>query len=1021
MKNHAQTNATIPTHSCWVVASAGTGKTKILIDRIIRLLLDGTEPDRIVCMTYTKAAAFEMSERLLQKLEAWSCCDDITLKNDIAHLQGEDSKTSTHPHEIIDHARSLFRKVFESPPKIQTIHSFCQSVLLKNSFVVNLLPNFTILNEFEKDELIEDILQNILKKESFAHEFHVLGSFISESHLKECLKECLDNRLKITKSPDFTTWLASIPTTPVFNHAEIRSATHEIAQSGPKNIQQKAQFCLEYSNETSLEYEELLFDLFLTTEGLPRKALQEKYGKIQDAVLQLKTARDMANLIALHAAFNTLLQEFLKAYAHAKNQRNTLDFDDVLDKTHVLLKDHHDGNFLRLLDASFDHLMVDEAQDTSPLQWQILFQLLNHFFDSLANNQNPRTVFVVGDFKQSIYSFQGADPQEYNKAKSYIQELLALSGFNLLTIDLATCYRSTPEILELVDNVLSQDLLKSSIQNPSLHTPHRTEDRGHVELWPLLEEIPPEPIIPWHLPPYPTASTSSEETLAFHIAKKVQNFLISEVLLPSTQKPIRPQDIFILVKRRTGLLSHIDKALKKHHIPCSGLDRITLTDHLFIKDIMACLQFIDLPQDNLNLASLLKSPLFGFSENDLIRLSLALNESMKDSENLSLLDVLQHDSLSKDASILLQKIQEIAKTSSLHALIHNLVHTFLPRATAIFGPLVNDLNQALLSITLQYQSSHSPTLAGFLEHLQTQGQKLALPSQEKGVTLMTIHGAKGLQAPVVIIADMGDDAITTHSSVIFKDGSYLLRSSNSLLDFIKSDEKKKLTEENHRLLYVALTRAQDHLIMCGINRQAKDCWHSLVSPFIREHAPDFTTHDNKLLSALLLEQDSIIPPLPLINERISPQNTTSTAESKRGVALHKLFEIMAKNSSLTPDILNHSTFALLTHEDYEKVQTLNQKLSLSTGYSELSLTTKEGKTLRLDHVHIGPDTVTILDYKSSQAQKIQHHEQMNVYIQALRDIFPHHTISAKLVYIETGTIIDASPTAVNTLRPLKQA
>ncbi len=990
--NEAQRRATVPTQSCWVMASAGTGKTKILIDRILRLLLNGAESERLVCITYTKAAALEMSERLLTKLHTWSLCDDETLRSELLPFD-------VHDKEKI--ARTLFHTVFTRPPKIQTIHSFCQSLLSKNPFVVDLLPDFSILSDPQQKKLIDAALDRALKDMSLNNDLQVISNFMGEAYLKTCLRECLENRLKISSPPDLTRWIGKPKSAPLDKEL-LQRAAHSILNHGTKALKEKATRFLTLPDD-----EGALFDLFLTTEGSPRKGLEDNYGKVTEAVYHYKAAQDIERLIKLHESFHRVFLGVLKHCAHMKKQKNVVDVDDVLFKARALLKDNHDGEMLRQLDASFDHLMLDEAQDTSPLQWEILLNLLNHFFDTPATNDQPRTVFIVGDLKQSIYSFQGAEPERYLDAKRHLIELLTMADFTLEDIDLTTCYRSTPEILNLVDEVLLHDVIRHSVPKAMPHHPHRMEDRGHVELWPLLKEHTQPAITPWHLPRYPLAVYTEEEALAQKIATRIDELIESHMVLPTTGKSITASDIFVLVKRRTALLSHIDDALKKRHIPCAGLDRITLAEHLFVKDFIAFLTFLDLPQDDLNLASLLKSPFLGFSEEDLIRLCA-------NREKQSLWAMIQEDSLSRDAVTFLRSLLKTAQTQSPYALTHAIIHCILERAKAVFGSIAEDLSQTLLKLALNYESQHTPSIAGLIAYIHDEGQNIPLSSAnhgERGVRLMTIHGAKGLEAPVVIMADTGDEAISTHSVVLFLGGSYIVRTSHAQLKLIKDAEKKKLTQENHRLLYVAMTRARDYLILCGIDREVEDSWHALVAPFVKLTLPPFPTHSQSVPLNTAVNENDILPhyDMPLANERIIQGERTSTIESDRGTALHKLFELISRHGDISDEILQHPHFTVLNKEDFFKVQRLHGKLNLSSGYSELSITTRAGQMVRLDFVKIEEDALTIIDYKSTRAQHTHHVQQMLGYNDAVRAIFPNHIITLLLVYMDTEEIVEVSP------------
>ena len=835
----------------------------MLIDRLLRLLLTGTDPKRILCITYTKAAANEMRERLQHTLLSWSKASSDTLQRELLYLE-QKALSQKHLHR----ARNLFHTLLDHPLAIQTIHSFCQKILRLFPLEAGIHPDFDVLDDVSAHTLKEKAMKRLLQTEDYTHFLENIGQSMSEFYLKECLMEALSSRTKIHPhgganrkaffeglflNPSLDTVLSTKDNETIFYLASLTE------QYGAKSVQEKAKHVLQCT--PSYEWG-ILSSLFLTSEGRPRakastkKLLEncpdfdEQFQTIATKILRNQEQQEIQKALLLNDSFDVLLSAVIAFYTHEKQRMNALDFDDLIMKTDALLKSHM-AWVKHELDGGFDHILIDEAQDTSPDQWSIIKELTTHFFDSPAtlprsyknlekedHKSLPRTLFVVGDAKQSIYSFQGADPKAYREIKKYFEELLAHAGFILQTISLDTCYRCAPEILKLVDHVCNQKSITPSLLHSweITHRPHRQDEQGHVGVWPLipvtLGKTTNEEDLGWQLYPTPLYRETPEEQLASMIARRIRQLLNSKTILSSTQKPIQANDIFILLRRRGKLMTMLSKALADNDIQSICQDQRAFLEHLYIKDFLAFLAFLDCPYDDLNLACLLKSPTFGISENDLMRLCYAREKP--------LWERLKEELPYEEHAAFLNYFMEMYQKDDMYSLAYVYLHMTYERNKSSYKegskgqtPYLMELMEQLLNLTLDTCMKRRPTALD-LKNTIEKHPPLFKRRTEHGVQLMTIHGSKGLQAPVVILADTGDNSVLTHSRILFTEDFHILRQRTHTLKVIKELEKSSLDAENHRLLYVALTRAQDRLYITGIDRGMEECWYSYLEPFVNQ-------------------------------------------------------------------------------------------------------------------------------------------------------------------------------------------
>lgn len=1013
--NPQQFLATDPQSSCWVMASAGTGKTKMLIDRLLRLLLSNADPKRIICITYTKAAANEMAERLQHIVLQWSKLGEDALVSTLMQLEQKEPS----PQQIIL-ARSLFHTLLERPLTIQTIHSFCQRILSQFPFEANLQPDFQMMDESDAELLRERCIRHVLTCAEYQDILAIIGQSMSEYYLKECLDEALSKRTKIgSKAAQHRrAYFKDAPKVTLTDHNfdSIQRIAQLMVEFGPKNLKVKAAKVL---SDTSCE--EALFALFLTAEGVPRakpstKELLKEYpdflvlfNETAHIIEQLLDQRETEKALALNEAFDEVFDAINAHYALEKNRQNTLDFDDLIVKTSALLLSDY-AWVMHKLDGGFDHLLIDEAQDTSPDQWDIIKALTTHFFDEPATNQCQRTLFVVGDAKQSIYSFQGADPKAYLSIKHYFEDLLRNAGHTLKTINLDTCYRCAPEILSIVDQVCNHTRVTPSLlhKDTIAHIPHRTKDVGHAVAWPLIAETQPSnksESTSWQLFPMPVLVESAEDRLAENITRRIHHLLRSPLILPSTGLPVQPSDIYILLRRRGKLMAILSKALTAREIPNTCQDQSAFLEHLYVKDFLAFLSFLDCPYDDLTLATLLKSPLFGVSEEDLIRLCHKRTQP--------LLSVIQKDPKLKDHGNFLKYFILHYTKDDLYTLAHTYLHTTFTRNQKYFGSAVAIHFESLLALVLQAQQKGITMALDARHYIENHAADLK-NSNAEGIQLMTIHGSKGLQAPIVILGDTGDTPVSTHNRIIFTANFHILRQQSGILKSIKSLENKTLEAENHRLMYVALTRAQDQLYIAGIDQDNEDCWYNVLAPFM-------TLDENPVEAAFIDGPPSIETREASSRKRTRSKNFPSikkqktTDASEKGVKIHKILELLSTLNSDDASVshLNHPYFKGLTEEDFEDLialyrNTLKPILADTTVFHELPLKARDGNVYRLDCVAFSENKIMIIDFKTgtkTERTMKKNQEQIETYAAILRAIYPGHIIEGILLYTQSKEIV----------------
>ncbi len=884
-----QREASDPATSAWVGASAGSGKTKVLTDRILRLLLPredgrpGTKPEKILALTFTKAGANEMSLRLSSRLSEWAVIKEQKLVEDM-----EKNLLGRLPSlKEIESARKLFARVIDAPGglKIMTIHSFCQSVLGRFPIEAGLQPHFKALEESEAKEFLASAQKDVLSRAARspasplanalsnisasmnAEQFGLaIQSMSSERRqIADMLKRVknidgLYKNLCMTLGIKAGQSIAEVEGDFCLSNDRDEDALREVIallDLGGKQDQAKVAPLQDFLDaKDRVPFLNAYKFVFLTTEDQPRAKMANKNTFASSPHLLVTLLNEQKRLVkfvetckAIHCSALTrdlflIGHEVLAQYRHMKKTRGVLDFDDMILRTLELLKGEapklqgknvNDWIMFKL-DAGLDHILVDEAQDTNPEQWDIIRLLSAEFFTGLGASGETRTIFVVGDEKQSIFSFQRAAPEKFREMQNYFDQKLAQSEQKFRKVNMDTSFRSVDSVLRAVDGVFADPRLAQSLSS-DIYRPHNAKREGQagiVEIWPLLKPIGGDKsedkddsqmiFDGWLVPDTLVESQSGASRMATKIADTIKGWLDAKEKLESYDRPIQAGDIMVLLKSRTPFVGQLVRALKTRGVPVSGVDRMILSDQIAVQDLCAAAAFALLPDDDLTLATLLKSPLVGMSEDELQKLALRRPSSL-------------WESLKKkgDGKIVGWMEQLIARASVDHPyeFFSRLVQEQCPAGDyngmqAIRTRLGEDALDPLdefLNVTLSYESTHGAGLQSFLQWQANNENQIKRELEEAGgaVRIMTVHGAKGLQAPIVFLPDTirvggrkGDSIYwpqKTHLPVPFYNSSK--SSAPQAVLAAKTAIDRREEAEYYRLLYVAMTRAEERLYVGG--------------------------------------------------------------------------------------------------------------------------------------------------------------------------------------------------------------
>lgn len=885
---HDQRRAADPSASAWVSANAGSGKTKVLADRVLRLLLEGVDPARILCLTFTKAAAANMSNRVFDELGAWVALDDAALAKKLEALDGRASS----PDRLAS-ARRLFARAVETPGglKIETIHAFCERLLHLFPFEANVPARFEVLDEAQSQELLEQATREVLidasvgRNPGIAISLKFLAQEAGDETVSKALRAALRYKAFMRDHARDEMGLADVlrsfgASCGLLAHETPDELRRQIVEDGispqewpgialeldkgSKTDHKKAQeLRAAYSAANDLERFNLYRDIFFTLEGLPVKrmatkaidiVLTERLSEEQERIVEIQEKLKAADAIArTHALFSVADAVFSRVEA-LKNARGALDFDDLIARTVSLLQRADAAWILYKLDAGIDHVLVDEAQDTSPDQWVILKALVEEFTAGEGAFPRRRTLFAVGDPKQSIYGFQGAAPHEFEASGRHFRDKATAAKMRFEDVQLTVSFRSAPEILSAVDAVFAlpghrKGLSFDDGNSGPVHESARPSAPGVVEVWPTEWKIKAVDADAWSLPVDEPETSAPAVRLARKVARTIRRWMDAG---DENGQQIPPGDILILVRKRGVFFEAVIRALKDEGVPVAGADRLTVAQHIGVRDLVAAGQSALQPFDDLTLAAALKSPLVGWSDDDLMRIAATRDDGV------SLIEAIRTASGNNDAAALKalerhMQWRELAMQRGPFGFYAALLgpHGGRRALVARLGAEAGDAIDSFLALALDYERRLAPSLSGFLNAFEgaTRDIKRDMDDARNEVRVMTVHGAKGLEAPVVILADGGEKPSGTHDPALIEvtiefEGDRInlpIWAPGSKSDPVpvaaaRETLREKAAEENNRLLYVALTRAKDRLIIAScINtepppeeRPDDKCWTGMV-------------------------------------------------------------------------------------------------------------------------------------------------------------------------------------------------
>lgn len=926
-----QRKAFDPAASVWVSANAGTGKTHVLTRRVLRLLLAGTAPERILCLTYTKAAAAEMSARIFRELGAWVTHDAEKLAGELRVLLGRQATAAE-----TERARTLFAFAIETPGglKVQTIHSFAERLLKRFPLEAGVAPGFAILDDITARSLLREATDAMLAEAAGARgstlgeALNTAITYAVDDNFDTVLAEALSRRDFLDHvmrsegdrgSDSVDARLSAIAREYRLAFGLAADATTEkldqqLADVLPKSTLQRAHALLEGGNTFEAKTAEGLraaiaarapadaiaglTRAFMTKQGEPKSdrsiASAKNRTESPDICTILDNARDRfarltqerraLDVIEATVALIRLADSVLQRYAHLKAQRAGLDYDDLIRKAANLLHGPMAAPWvLYKLDGGLDHILVDESQDTSPEQWRIVEALAGEFFSGAGNHEQQPTLFAVGDEKQSIYSFQGARPEEFARMGQMFRAAAAAGNALWHDIPLHLSFRTVAPILEAVDAVFADPRRAPglSTSNPVQHAVKRIGQSGLVEIWETEKPDPKSDDDIWapvgdqdEPGSAGTATSSPAARLADRIARSIKAMIDGGERLLSQDRALTAGDIIILVRKRAPFAPAMVAALKAHKIPVAGADRLQLTEQLAVKDLLVLGDFLTLPEDDLALATVLKSPMFGFDDDMLLQIAhdrrgASLWKAMLERRH-------EHPAINRAAEQL-RDWRRRADFQPPYEFLAGILDRDGVRLRMLerLGPEAADGLDELLTLAIQYDEGAPPSLTGFLAWLRQASREIKrdMDQGHDEVRILTVHGAKGLEAPIVFLPDTcTTTGVGLRSSLVeLPSGRAAPGSPAAFVWTIKGARRLPLIherleareakecEERNRLLYVAMTRARDRLYISGFEGQRArpdNCWYELVNAALGDRLEQHIDRDGQPVRRMASSQAS---------------------------------------------------------------------------------------------------------------------------------------------------------------------
>lgn len=1126
----AQRKASDPAVSAWVSANAGSGKTYVLAQRVVRLLLDGVDPAKILCLTFTKAAAANMANRVFAILAGWTALDDIALDREMSKLSRRKPDAALRAR-----ARRLFACALETPGglKVQTIHAFCTRLLHQFPFEADVAARFEVLDEAGEADLLNRMTMAVLldaaqQEAGPLHDALTLAiETSSDQSFQAIIRDAIGKRnailrwvghaggiahivghlcgaLSITATDTAASIAREIVDGPLFPSSSWISAAATF-QQGTANDQKQADRLAAATAATGDARIEAYCSVFFTKDG-PRKTVATKTIRERDPQFCERLTQEASRLESLLAkrravacrdrtmALLTLATEVIDRYRAEKERRGLLDFDDQIDKS-VALLERTDAAWVHYkLDSGIDHVLIDEAQDTSPRQWQIVTQLVSEFTAGAGARAVNRSIFAVGDDKQSIYSFQGADPRSFSEMKRRFEQQFRNSDLPFESVPLDYSFRSVTTVLQAVDTVFQRpEAHRGLTADPTqtVHTAIRGSSPGLVEIWETTQPAARADKEGWDAPFDTDAETSPRVQLAQRIARTIKAWRArgEQVGDGAQRHVIEPRDIIVLVRQRGPLFEAIIRALKFADIPVAGADRLVLTEHIAIMDLLVLADAILLPDDDLALATALRSPLFGISEQQLYELAY----QRKGTLIASLRAKAVGDASFAAALARYDRLAAAAATHSPYDFFARVLGAERGRRNLLarLGQEAADPIDEFLNLALDYERRETPSLQGFVNWIRTASSdvKRDLEMDRNEVRVMTVHGAKGLEAPVVFLPDTLSPPAghPSRQPKLFEltPASAVPDAPSPIVWAPRKDDDdtataaarvaaQQLAEDEHRrLLYVAMTRAADRLVICGAegkNKRPAGCWYDLVkealTPLAVEEQGDDGEpvrrfrHGEMPAGTVAASQQATIsatvpgwltqpapahaPAIRLVSpsdsddDDVAPRagdNTDAARKARqRGVLVHRLMQSLpdlpaAARADAARAYLARAGKGREALNDDERTDIAQRVLAILSDPRFAPLFAPGSRaevaivgTLppvrvngQIDRLAVTGDTVLIGDFKTGRpkAHPPAYIRQLGLYRAVLQRLYPGKTVRAALIWVDAAEMIELSATEMD--------
>ena len=1114
----SQRAASDPASSAWVSANAGAGKTKVLTDRVIRLMLAGAPPSRILCLTFTKAAAAEMTIRVFETLGDWVTLDDTALTDALKAMNGEKPKPS-----LLAKARRLFARAVETPGglKIETIHAFCERLLHLVPFEADVPARFAVLDDAEAAEVMAEARGAVLIEASTTPGLGEALDLVAGEASGDALTMLIAEAVADPRLPDEEGREAAIA---ALRHAfglgpgeSPESVRREMVEGGipssewpavaaelefvgsAKNLNVAAVLRRAAHASGDFEKADLYRSAFFTKEGKPSaqmvtkkvaEGLRTRLEAEQERLVALQPRLLAADSLARTAALYRLAGAVKARYETLKRRLGTLDFADLIDRTLRLLESGAASWVLYRLDRGIDHVLVDEAQDTNAEQWRILRKLTEDFTAGAGRpSRVTRTIFAVGDPKQSIYSFQGADPRLFEDGRRHWLGLHQAAGMRFADIRLALSFRSAPTVLSSVDRTFA---VKSHFQGLSyadsaigtVHRSARPRAPGRIEIWPTT--IPgaksAEPDA-WSLPVDLPDPASPALDAARRVARAVRRWTTTPD--PQIGRPWRPGEILILARRRGPAFFAVIRALKANDVAVAGADRIDINRQIAVNDLVSAGQAALLPGHDLALAEALKSPLVGLDDDDLVRIAADRPAGMSLEGALEI--AAETDPRARAAFEALQEWRILARRHGPFGFYATLLGPGGGRrrlVSRLGGEAQDAIDTFLCRAQAEETSLEAPSLTAFLARFEAAEHviKRDPESRTDEVRVMTVHGAKGLEAPLVILLDGCEVGGRDPRLIAVPVGEASLPvwaprrdDDPPLVDTARQQLRARGLEEHNRLLYVALTRARDRLVLVpytGMHgREPEEAWGRMVRRGFEQDGISLASEETPDGPVDVFEEgraeaeadragsvvaptevpawlDAPAPPEPEALPPLRPSSALGAADRqpaprpprierarRRGILVHALIDDLAqKPEEARPEAaerflaaraggldavergsLAGQTLALLDHPDLAGLFGPGSRGEVAIAGAIGEAGREVTVSGQIDRLFIGARHISVADFKTGAPPKgappVGYVAQLAVYAALLREMHPGHELRALLVWPE-GPLVMPLPEAM---------